>query len=50
MEAEGVDYTKYGFIGYGEWYENKVHNNRTLDILKTLLYNRVSIDALQWQN
>ena len=22
MEAEGVDYTKYGFIGYGEWYEN----------------------------
>ena len=22
MEAEGIDYTKYGFIGYGEWYEN----------------------------
>ena len=22
MEAEGIDYTKYGLIGYGEWYEN----------------------------
>ena len=22
MEAEGLDYTKYGFIGYGEWYQN----------------------------